>query len=1343
MVIERDRAGDQALVPPSLTHPLSRSRHSNTMANRSSHRSSIDSTCSTEDETAEVLDPNLVECVKEWKEVEAALNASLSRLNHFVRQIESFPVQLDGAYLDHVSSCKQKLLSLSPALGMSFSKSKNSTRSPRGLPGIVVSNVTALSAADRTGVKAGDVILSINSVPMMDAMDCVKLISTCHAGDELTIAIQRSNQVTEVVAVLGGKGVDIEEVLELKRLASGPSEALNVLGKRMASAVIQHVDIIQNRVSNVETYHTEIAKEKRREQRKEERERQKEIEQEIEHEISKHEESITQHTFNPLSPPPTVYLKQAPRSTPQYTPYRPSRTSNIDPPLSTAALPSSSPAILPPLLASRSLARSSPAALPPPPGSPSLSRTSEAKLLSSFFSPPYSRARRRSAHSMSPSFGSPLSANRHIGGEASASELLAYVGPSHMFEGISGGYGNEGGRWGDSKGVGRRNSMPLLFDHHHHQQSRLDQQDSPTRFARARSKSIVMFNSTHDFAPLPPPPLVTSSSSSSGGPGPEGLANEPSVESGGENREAGGEKEKKIAEHETATSPQKATTKRERVKSSNDASALLSSLSSLPHALPHSFLLPSAPTDPLAPLSPFDNATEDACRVVRVPLSRGQPAVYALAGDLEGQGEEEEASAPVRLVDYFLAFSVAKEAEPGEVEVKSRRYPVTDYDDFPLPQPSHIARFVLSCRATEVLLDADSSQEELEAPYFFCAVLTDVNGDRIYVSCVHYYLPTAYNPEVYTARCLCLLSRFPFAELFRQCVEELFWQSNRIVDPGAIAPEQMLVLLTREIPLPVPGKCPVGFTLGSRFLMCGIPAQHQLPLLDTDPLKVFQLLSVENFITLFVAVLTEQKIILASHDYGHLQCVAELVLALIFPLRWYHVYVPIVPVDLLAMTEAPVPFLLGFHSDVLPMISAEVMDMAVIVDLDKNQVSLPTATDAPPAASSSAAANSATSQFPTLPEDLLFFLEDSVTECVAALEREAHRPQVSPSSIRRERGGDREEKAGEMEDRSLHAKGSSGTVHGLDLPPVFALRHAFLRVLGNLLNGYNKCLFVLADGVPIFNAEAFLKMPRTPLEPMYAEEEQAPDGGKGNGVGGGVSSTSSGGGRETGDHTRRGSASSRRKKSKSKNYSMTHQFKKMFGGKSGKVGRAQEVDCETLLQQILQSQLFAFFLDDAEQREFFDRCLEMWQGNSTASTDGPSTTNTKHGKRRRKDSISRSPLYAPPASPVFEVPVGEPFHPDMKHLLQDTSGCWVEGVVMNAAAARATVFNKIMEVSHHAEEYLHSVGVKLGLTCTKDATVDTYYGLKVASIAPGLPCDLAGIKVKSIDVLIVSPCPFC
>uniref|UniRef100_A0A8C4SMB8 DENN domain containing 5A n=1 Tax=Erpetoichthys calabaricus TaxID=27687 RepID=A0A8C4SMB8_ERPCA len=98
-------------------------------------------------------------------------------------------------------------------------------------------------------------------------------------------------------------------------------------------------------------------------------------------------------------------------------------------------------------------------------------------------------------------------------------------------------------------------------------------------------------------------------------------------------------------------------------------------------------------------------------------------------------------------------------------------------------------------------------------------------------------------------------------------------------------------------------------------IVCQRPSTNELPLFDFPLNEVFELLGLENVIQLFTCALLEIQILLYSQHYQRLMTVAESITALMFPFQWQHVYVPILPASLLHFLDAPVPYLMGLHSN--------------------------------------------------------------------------------------------------------------------------------------------------------------------------------------------------------------------------------------------------------------------------------------------------------------------------------------------------------------------------------------------------------------------------------------------
>jgi hypothetical protein len=111
-----------------------------------------------------------------------------------------------------------------------------------------------------------------------------------------------------------------------------------------------------------------------------------------------------------------------------------------------------------------------------------------------------------------------------------------------------------------------------------------------------------------------------------------------------------------------------------------------------------------------------------------------------------------------------------------------------------------------------------------------------------------------------------------------------------------------------------------------------------LPHVDISLELLFRSLDTPTIVKLFSLCLLEAKVLLVSSKYTVLTAVAETMKALLFPLTWAHVYVPILPRIMLDSLQCPAPFLIGIHSSyAFKRDFPYVLDL-VVVDLDQGTI---------------------------------------------------------------------------------------------------------------------------------------------------------------------------------------------------------------------------------------------------------------------------------------------------------------------------------------------------------------------------------------------------------------------
>ena len=265
-------------------------------------------------------------------------------------------------------------------------------------------------------------------------------------------------------------------------------------------------------------------------------------------------------------------------------------------------------------------------------------------------------------------------------------------------------------------------------------------------------------------------------------------------------------------------------------------------------------------------------------------------------------------------------------------------------------------------------------------PRFACFVLTTKDGERLYGHCLTTYelLPgetkvrwTSPTPTgialdgaapdhnmvtsveglllasaksggcCYAPRCLCILSRAHHPLAFKASLTALHQMAARSASvswpPLTLPMEACLTHLVLNVPRPVPGGPAVRFGLGNAspalHVSCAPPTQ--LPRTDYSALELLARVRPQMLMRLFHCTLLEMQVVLVCDDDEQRVAACELLLLLLHPLEWAHVYVPSLPDELLGLTANPFPCILGLRTGQASQLPAPLPEsMAVLTLLD-------------------------------------------------------------------------------------------------------------------------------------------------------------------------------------------------------------------------------------------------------------------------------------------------------------------------------------------------------------------------------------------------------------------------
>lgn len=204
---------------------------------------------------------------------------------------------------------------------------------------------------------------------------------------------------------------------------------------------------------------------------------------------------------------------------------------------------------------------------------------------------------------------------------------------------------------------------------------------------------------------------------------------------------------------------------------------------------------------------------------------------------------------------------------------------------------------------------------------------------------------------------VCIMSKFPLVDLFRERLSEAY---EYILDLEAQSPggqrggNQPFVLekkVLSKLARPVsadnisqyhqpPASLPSLSMTPSTTSLSITALLKTLPRLDHSVRLLFDTLDVSTVLTVFTAALFECRILFLSSYLSVLLKVSESLRALMYPLLWPHVYLPVLPRRMLQYLECPTPFIFGVDKNALDAATMQELlnEELLVVDLDKGCV---------------------------------------------------------------------------------------------------------------------------------------------------------------------------------------------------------------------------------------------------------------------------------------------------------------------------------------------------------------------------------------------------------------------
>ncbi|XP_061681985.1 DENN domain-containing protein 1B isoform X3 [Syngnathoides biaculeatus] len=181
----------------------------------------------------------------------------------------------------------------------------------------------------------------------------------------------------------------------------------------------------------------------------------------------------------------------------------------------------------------------------------------------------------------------------------------------------------------------------------------------------------------------------------------------------------------------------------------------------------------------------------------------------------------------------------------------------------------------------------------------FTFVLTDIDGKQRFGFC-----RLTQGCRV----CICLLSYLPWFEIYYKLLNTLADYLTRQQHSYFIAPD------INGLPT--------------------IPESRNLT-------EYFVAVDVNNMLQVYSSMLHERRIIITSSKLSTLTACVHGAAALLFPMYWQHIFIPVLPPHLLDYCCAPMPYFVGVHLSLLERVRSRSLEDVVILNVDTNTLESP------------------------------------------------------------------------------------------------------------------------------------------------------------------------------------------------------------------------------------------------------------------------------------------------------------------------------------------------------------------------------------------------------------------
>ncbi|GIY04818.1 DENN domain-containing protein 1A [Caerostris darwini] len=215
----------------------------------------------------------------------------------------------------------------------------------------------------------------------------------------------------------------------------------------------------------------------------------------------------------------------------------------------------------------------------------------------------------------------------------------------------------------------------------------------------------------------------------------------------------------------------------------------------------------------------------------------------------------------------------------------------------------------------------------------FSFVLTNIDSEWTFGFCRH-----ASN----SSSCFVILSHLPWHEVFYKILNHVAELTNK---EEARKCKDLPIFLENlyHAQIPDPGLQVHVLSSKNEDFVATAPDHEKLPSIpeNRNMTEYFNAVDAQNMMIIFASMLHERRILISSKKLSRLSACVQAANALIYPMHWQHIFIPVLPKHLSDYLSAPMPFLIGIPATTLSRMKLTDMGDIVYLDADENKIETP------------------------------------------------------------------------------------------------------------------------------------------------------------------------------------------------------------------------------------------------------------------------------------------------------------------------------------------------------------------------------------------------------------------